>query len=82
MRFMNQFTAILDSSILVLFLIYIDDIVDNIYSEILYNADINTSLLKPITSPIQVITEINEVLETFEHGLNMGFYTASNKTLG
>ena len=47
------------------FLSYIDDIVDNINSEILLFA-YDHSLLKPKTDPILSITEINEGLETLQ----------------
>ena len=46
-----------------LFLIYIDDIIDNIDSEILLFAD-DTSLLKVITDSQQCFTDINRDLET------------------
>jgi len=46
-----------------LFLIYVDDIIDNIDSEILLFAD-DTSLLKVITDNDQSITDINRDLET------------------
>ena len=45
-----------------LFLIYINDIVDNIRSDILLFAD-DTSLLKPITDPDQSIQDINSDLQ-------------------
>ena len=45
-----------------LFLIYIDDIIDNIHSEILLFAD-DTSLLKTLTHP-DTITHVNADLET------------------
>ena len=48
---------------LLLFVIYIDDIVDIINSEKLLFAD-DTSLLKPIPDPILSITAINEHMET------------------
>ena len=46
-----------------LFLIYINDIVNNINSDILLFAD-DTSLLHTITDPIQSIQEVNQDLET------------------
>ena len=46
-----------------LFLIYVDDIIDNIACEILLFAD-DTSLLKVLNDPIQSIEEINRDLET------------------
>ena len=52
-------------SILGLLLFLIDDIVDNINSEILVYAD-DTSLLKPITNTILSTADINEDLKTLQ----------------
>ena len=46
-----------------LFLIYIDCIIENIESELLCYAD-NTFLLKVISDPLQSITDIDNDLET------------------